>query len=362
MSANTPTDNPSTQPPSHPGTDSTQQWADAPEAQSPVQNEELTLAALQGVTSSPPSVNDLTPGAASPSPSSPPSNPQVQGATAQESSWFARLASAFPTKPAIALPLDVDSDNFSLPSPNDGRVALPEDRDPHILECPHCGRCSRSVSNDSPFKKSCKAYFRPLSKLSNYKPLVHLSLVNFLFALSAWLYIFVCTVLGATLLFALPLGLFVCFLNVLGARVFARWELSIQAYFHGPPPVDSPYRPMPIFFRDRMNKTDAESAPSQASLRVRERSFLKNVHAMITDSTTYQALFYFIVIKPAISLTLLVLFLAATPIAFVLVFPAPYFMKLTKRIGKWQANIAVEGLVGEEWYKSYAQAWQDTVN
>lgn len=63
-----------------------------------------------------------------------------------------------------------------------------------------------------------------------------------------------------------------------------------------------------------------------------------------TDPTSYQALFYFLVIKPAITLILTILVWAAAFPLLLLILPAPAVLRAVRRLGKWQANIAIEGL------------------
>ncbi|KAG1715628.1 hypothetical protein ID866_1552 [Astraeus odoratus] len=65
---------------------------------------------------------------------------------------------------------------------------------------------------------------------------------------------------------------------------------------------------------------------------------------MFTDPTTYQALFYFLVIKPGITIGMTVLLVVLVPASYVLVLPAPLVLRLVRRLGIWQANVAVEGL------------------
>ncbi|CDO75698.1 hypothetical protein BN946_scf184585.g11 [Trametes cinnabarina] len=73
-------------------------------------------------------------------------------------------------------------------------------------------------------------------------------------------------------------------------------------------------------------------------------SVYKNAYAMFTDPTSYQALFYFLVLKPGITVLMFLLFLALVPLGVVLVFPLPAVLRLARRMGIWQANVAVEGL------------------
>lgn len=72
-----------------------------------------------------------------------------------------------------------------------------------------------------------------------------------------------------------------------------------------------------------------------------------NVHdfcTQFTDPTSYQALFYFLVIKPSITLIFSLLLLIFIVPALVLVLPAPAALRAVRRLGAWQANIAIEGL------------------
>jgi hypothetical protein len=66
---------------------------------------------------------------------------------------------------------------------------------------------------------------------------------------------------------------------------------------------------------------------------------------MFTDSTTFQALFYFLVIKPAITLLFILFFLAICVPLLALVIPTPVVLRVCRRIGRWQAVVAVEGLI-----------------
>lgn len=142
---------------------------------------------------------------------------------------------------------------------------------------------------------------------------------------------------------ALPLGALVCFLDLIGARAFARGEIYLQSKFHHPLFFPVPNPPPPIFTRRRL-PTPAELEAGAALRPVKERSFYKNAYALFTDSTSYMPLFYFLVLKPALTLPLSLLLVCVVPISFVLVLPAPAMLRLVRRLGVWQANIAVEGL------------------
>ncbi|TFK20733.1 hypothetical protein FA15DRAFT_646586 [Coprinopsis marcescibilis] len=191
-------------------------------------------------------------------------------------------------------------------------------------------------------------YFRPMGRPLYYRALIHLLFINFPYALAAWIYLFVFTLTGTTLLVALPLGALFCFLDLLGARLFSRGELALQTRFHSPLSYPTPYPPRPIFTRYRELTSQEIETGRMASSRpgglVKEKSFYKNAYAMFTDPTSYQALFYFIVIKPAITLGLLLFILIFVVPAIILVIPAPAALRAVRRLGKWQANIAVEGL------------------
>ncbi|KAJ7860325.1 hypothetical protein B0H13DRAFT_1901024 [Mycena leptocephala] len=91
---------------------------------------------------------------------------------------------------------------------------------------------------------------------------------------------------------ALPLGALLCFFNLLGVP---------------------PYPPRPIFTRMR--------EPLVAGVPVPETSFYKNAYAMFTDPTSYQALFYFLVVKPSITLLLSLGLLVVGVPAIILVGP-----------------------------------------
>ncbi|KAJ3992915.1 hypothetical protein F5050DRAFT_1801505 [Lentinula boryana] len=144
------------------------------------------------------------------------------------------------------------------------------------------------------------------------RSLTHLVLVNFPFALAAWVYLVVFTVTGTTLLIALPLGAILCFFKLLGARA----------------------------------ASELESGQAVVGEEVTEMSSYKNTYSMFTDPTSFQALFYFIVIKPAITLLFITFFLTICVPLLVLVIPAPVVLRVCRRIGRWQAVVAVEGLSG----------------
>ncbi|KZP26494.1 TPR-like protein [Athelia psychrophila] len=191
-----------------------------------------------------------------------------------------------------------------------------------------------------------RRYFRPMARKVYWWALFHLLVLNFPFALAAWIYLFVFTLTGTTLMIVLPLGALLCFLDLLGGRAFARGELALQTTFHRPPPsCPVPYPPRPIFTRPRAHTpADANIESGAGTLGAYEGSFYKNAYAMFADPTSYQALFYFLVIKPPIVLILLLALLVLAPVCIVLVLPAPAFLRAVRRVGAWQAGVAVEGL------------------
>ena len=142
---------------------------------------------------------------------------------------------------------------------------------------------------------------------------------------------------------ALPLGAGICFLDLLGARVFARGELVLQTRFHHPLFFRVPEPPLPIFTRTRM-PTPAELEDGAALHPITEHSFYKNAYALFTDPTSYTPLFYFLVLKPALTVLIWLFLCCVVPLSIALVFPAPAMLRLVRRLGVWQANIAVEGL------------------
>lgn len=135
-------------------------------------------------------------------------------------------------------------------------------------------------------------------------------------------------------------------------------QLALQTKFHGPLAYPPPYPPRPIFQRPRHPEL-VEIGPLDVHY---ETSFYKNAYAMVglsthtvpsclrdlrsqfTDATTYQALFYFLVIKPGITLCMSIVLIVLVPVSYVLVLPAPLMLRFVRGLGIWQANVAVEGL------------------
>jgi len=191
------------------------------------------------------------------------------------------------------------------------------------------------------YRARWKSYFRPIGRRAYWAALLHLLVFNFPFALFAWIYLFVFTLLGTILLVALPLGAVLCFFDLLGARVLARGEVALQSTFHGPLAYSLEGHVYPIFTRLRIPTPEEVEAGLGSR---HERSFYRNSFSMFTDPTSYQALFYLLVIKPGITILLSLLLIVVVPVSFALIVPAPAMLRLVRRLGIWQANVAVEGL------------------
>jgi hypothetical protein len=78
-----------------------------------------------------------------------------------------------------------------------------------------------------------RKYFRPLFRRKYYKALFHLCILNFPFALIVWIYLFVGTLVGTTLLLSLPLGAMIWWLTLLGSRAFRNAEVRTLLHAFG---------------------------------------------------------------------------------------------------------------------------------
>ncbi|KAF9061503.1 hypothetical protein BDP27DRAFT_1337965 [Rhodocollybia butyracea] len=90
---------------------------------------------------------------------------------------------------------------------------------------------------------------------------------------------------------------------------------------------------------------ELESGHAVIGEEIMETSFYRNAYSMFTYSTYFQVLFYFLVIKPAITLFFSLFFLIVCVTLLVLVVPAPIVLRVCRGIGKWQAVVAVEVLI-----------------
>ncbi|KAG8985679.1 hypothetical protein FRB94_001938 [Tulasnella sp. JGI-2019a] len=195
-------------------------------------------------------------------------------------------------------------------------------------------------------------YFQPLVEKEYWLAALHLGIINFPFALVAWIYLFVGTLVGTTLLLLLPFGFLVWWMTLVGARAFTRWELKLQDKFHlhqsGESSPTVPYRhqalrlqlqsPLILASQLEAGQPNLEAPPAY------DPSFLQTTYAMFLDPVSYQPLFYFIVIKGATTLLLTPIVLAVVPVSLVLIFPAPLVLRAVRRVGRWQADLAMEGL------------------
>ncbi|KAJ3840943.1 hypothetical protein F5878DRAFT_639999 [Lentinula raphanica] len=155
-------------------------------------------------------------------------------------------------------------------------------------------------------------YFHPVTKAIYWRSLTHLVAVNFPFALAAWVYLFVFTVSYSSKQNSTALHYP---LTVLHAAA----TVSSSSSSSSSSPASSVHQLIaayPIFTRTRPpSASELESGEALVSEEVREGSFYRNTYAMFTDSTSFQALFYFLVIKPAIMLLFTVFFLVVRPCA-----------------------------------------------
>ncbi|CAE6423222.1 unnamed protein product [Rhizoctonia solani] len=198
------------------------------------------------------------------------------------------------------------------------------------------------------FRERRARYFVPLGRRVYWRSLAHLAVINFPFALAAWILLFCGVVLGTTLLITLPFGVVFWFLTLFLSRSFARAELHLQSKFHRPLRVAPPDPPRPIFYRPRPPE-DIERVLVESGTEVDvdptiETSFLKNSYSMFMDPSSFQPIFYFLVIKASITLVVTPLVLALAPVCIILVLPAPAMLRVVRRVGAWQANLAIEAL------------------
>ncbi|CAE6458392.1 unnamed protein product [Rhizoctonia solani] len=198
------------------------------------------------------------------------------------------------------------------------------------------------------FRERRARYFVPLGRRAYWRSLAHLAVINFPFALAAWVLLFCGVVLGTTLLITLPFGVVFWFLTLFLSRSFACAELHLQSKFHRPLRVTPPDPPRPVFYRPRPPE-DIERALVEPGTEVDvdptiETSFLKNSYSMFMDPSSFQPIFYFLVIKASITLVVTPLVLALAPVCIILVLPAPAMLRVVRRVGAWQANLAIEAL------------------
>ncbi|THH17283.1 hypothetical protein EW146_g3496 [Bondarzewia mesenterica] len=186
---------------------------------------------------------------------------------------------------ASAFRLEMDSD-LDLDAEDELRTGEEAERGGEDRLGSEVGICRRRVSRGGP-KARWRRYFRVVGRRAYWASLFHLLVLNFPYALIAWVFLFVFTLLGTTLLVALPLGAVLCFFDLLGARTLARGEVLLQTTFHGSLAYDLDYPLPPIFTRLRP-RTPAEV---EAGIGYRtERSFYRNTYAMHHDPKAMEAI------------------------------------------------------------------------
>ncbi|KAJ3523598.1 hypothetical protein NMY22_g11371 [Coprinellus aureogranulatus] len=241
-----------------------------------------------------------------------------------------------------------------------------------------------------------KQYFVPLARPMFYRSLAHLLFINFPYALAAWVYLFVFTVSGSVLLIALPLGRPTMLPGPPGRQsIRSRRTLppnyipqstlipiaipsstDFHALSRSHQPRDRIWlfgfwedwtRSRTLFLQEHLRYGESFSLftlstthPVFTPISIQSQSQFVRIslycaahesysrltpqNPQFTDPTSYQALFYFIVIKPAITIILLLFVLIFVIPSIILVLPAPAALRATRKLGRWQANIAVEGL------------------
>ncbi|KAG8934549.1 hypothetical protein FRC02_009761 [Tulasnella sp. 418] len=168
----------------------------------------------------------------------------------------------------------------------------------HVLEF-----STSTIASDLPVTTRVERYFDPLKDQDCWMALLHLGVINFPFALVAWVYLFVATLVGTTLLLTLPFGVLIWWANLRGARAFTRWELILQSKFHKiadgahlqrVPYVYQPFHPSPehqsymYSHSPLITPAHLESATSEtgnstsAPPPAYEGSFLQNTYAMVS--------------------------------------------------------------------------------
>ncbi|OCF33371.1 hypothetical protein I317_06980 [Kwoniella heveanensis CBS 569] len=249
-----------------------------------------------------------------------------------------------------------------------------------------------------------KRFWRPLGRRIYWRAIIHLVLLNFPFALFVWPFLVAGTLAGTALLITLPIGAAVWWLTLFISRSAARLETIMQLHHHSPlspttpaptyhtifyrmvprSPVNSPL-PTPIAYQPHLHAHAypqsyahshsvqpqtlnlppsppespgaLESSPmyepnlssSTSSLNptmgmVWEKRFMKCSYAMFLDHYSYSALSYFLLIKPLITLFSTIVIIALLPIGFGTIVLLPVYLRLLRRWGRWQAEVAVENL------------------
>ncbi|WVF68876.1 hypothetical protein IAT40_003649 [Kwoniella sp. CBS 6097] len=247
--------------------------------------------------------------------------------------------------------------------------------------------------------KGWKRFWRPLGRRVYWRALLHLVLLNFPFALFVWPFLVAGTLAGTALLITLPIGAAVWWLTLFISRSAARLETIMQLHHHSPLSASTPAPTYhPIFYRlvprSPMNSPlptpsiyqslphpplhpysqtlnlppsppESPSALESASISsplyepnspsqsiavgmgtgmVWEKRFMKCSYAMFLDHYSYSALSYFLLIKPLITLFSTIVIIVLLPIGFGTIVLLPVYLRLLRRWGRWQAEVAIENL------------------
>lgn len=105
--------------------------------------------------------------------------------------------------PASARTTDRDGASQSTATPT---AASTSERQPLLSSSPTTLEQHSPLSEHHVNSSSSRGYFAPLVQLKYWKALFHLLVLNFPFALAAWIVLFVGVLVGTSLLITLPLG------------------------------------------------------------------------------------------------------------------------------------------------------------
>ncbi|WVW86589.1 hypothetical protein I302_108639 [Kwoniella bestiolae CBS 10118] len=280
-----------------------------------------------------------------------------------------RSRSAF-SSPRVhtALPLN-DETTPLLPHQQVG-VATEDGRNPRGLwRSIWCGDLDVEIDEQpGGWWKGFKRFWRPLGRKEYWRAGVHLVLLNFPLALLVWPFLVAGTLAGTVLLITLPLGAAVWWLTLFISRSAARLESIMQLHYHSPLSPASPPSNHPIFYRlvPSISPTTPISSPTspypqtpgldasdeetpnpiseETTALVWEKRFMKCSYAMFLDHYSYSALSYFLLIKPLITLFSTIVIIVLLPIAVGTIIGLPVYLRVLRRWGKWQAEVAIENL------------------
>ncbi|WWC95282.1 hypothetical protein V866_002141 [Kwoniella sp. B9012] len=244
-----------------------------------------------------------------------------------------------------------------------------------------CGDLDSSVDEQpGGWGKGFKRFWRPLGRKEYWRASVHLILFNFPLALLVWPFLVAGTLAGTVLLITLPLGAAVWWLTLFISRSAARLESIMQLHYHSPLSPASPPSNHPIFYRlvpsvsittnantpissptspypqtpglesdapTLHTETDTENggvSVEDPTTMVWEKRFMKCSYAMFLDHYSYSALSYFLLIKPLIVLFSTIVIIVLLPVAIGTIVGLPIYLRMLRKWGKWQAEVAIENL------------------